>query len=100
VQNLTLQGNAAYLVTVSPSGDHQDERQTFIVHTPINGNLNVNFSRILNSSYVWPTQASITVSTQAGGGGWQANNSANCTLRISYLSGGNAATWAYSAVKI
>ena len=99
-ESLPLLGNGSYLVTVSLTGDHQDERQTYVVHTPLNGNLNVDFARLLNSSYVWPPQASITVATQNGGGGWQANNNSAFTLRVTFRSGGAPAAWSLSAVKI
>ena len=99
-ESLMLQANGSYLVTVSLIGDHQDERQTYVVHTPLNGNLNVDFARLLGSSYAWPPQASITVATQNGGGGWQANNNSAYSVRISFKSGGAPAAWSLSAVRI
>jgi hypothetical protein len=100
ITEIALQGQSAYLVTLSLIGSHQDERRTYLVHTPLNGNLNVNFAPMLNSSYVWAPQASITVSTQDGGGGWQANNNSGFKLKVTFRSGEAAANWAWSAVRI
>lgn len=100
VQNITLTGGGAYLVTLALSGSHQDERQTYIVHTPLNGNLNVDFVKLLGDSYVWPPQASISVATQDGGGGWQANGNSNFVVKVTFKSGESAASWSWSAVKL
>ena len=98
-ETITLMGNGTYLLTVALSGDHMDERQTYLVHTPLNGNLNVDFKPMHSSSYVWPPQASITVATQDGGGGWQANSNSNHTLKVTYKAGGASANWSYTAVR-
>jgi hypothetical protein len=99
-QNIVLQGPGSYLVTASLYGDHQDERQVYVVHAPVNGNLNVDFKQLSKDSYVWAPQASIVFSTQNSGGGWQANNASNFTLRIGYTAGGSQATWGYSVVPL
>jgi hypothetical protein len=99
-QQVAFPGPGSYILTVALYGQHQDERQTWIVHSPLNGNINLDVKQLMTDSYVWPPQAAITLSTQDSGGGWQANPNAAFTLRISFLSGEAGASWAFSALRI
>ena len=62
--------------------------------------VSLDFKPLLADSYLWGPQAAISVSTQDGGGGWQANNSSNFTLKVTFKSGESGATWSYSAVRL
>jgi hypothetical protein len=99
-QAVVLQGNATYVLSAFPFGSHTDVHQTYIVHSPGNFNLNVDFAPLLSSSF---DLGSIKLATQSGAAPvstYGVNTSSNNTLELTFTAGANAASWSYSLARL
>lgn len=96
-QTLTLASNGTYFVTGVPVGASTDVHQTYLVHSPYSGNLNVAPTPLLANSF---SMGSIQAKAQDGGVGYGYNPSSGYVLQLTFAAGTNAASWSYSVTRL
>ncbi len=98
-QPVVLRPNAAYLVTVSNVGLNHDIRKTFIVHSPLNPNVNVGFV-LLHSNVLFNNGDADLLPQDNTTNLWGVNSNSNFTLRIRFTNANNATNWSWTAIRI
>jgi hypothetical protein len=102
-QTVRLVPNATYLLATTLTGGHQATWQTYVVHSPANGNLDVTFSQLLGSTFNDGNVGLISLTAQDGTTpttSFNINNSSNQTINIKYTSNSFGGTWGYTLTRI
>jgi hypothetical protein len=97
---IVLQKNATYLLSVFLFGANTDVHQTYIVHSPGQPNLNVDFAPLLSSSF---DLGSIQLATQSGAApssSYGLNSVSDNTLELTLTAGTAATSWTYSLARL